>query len=153
MPSLDDIPILVEQIGPGKSFGNAVPVLNEIRHGLARLADSGEPTLIDLGAMPFGPGDEDRLLALLGSGEVQATVDALGPTKIRETRFPGVWLVEYLNTEGQRMALQIEVADAPRIIRTQPADIADALVSVGELLASLADPASAEALHQTYKPE
>ena len=48
-----------------------------------RLADTGEPTRIDLAALPFGPGDEKRLLGWLGRGEVSATIDALGPTRRR----------------------------------------------------------------------
>jgi hydrogenase-1 operon protein HyaF len=151
MPSLDDIPIQVEHAGSGKSYGNAMPILNEIRHALARLAETGEPSQIDLAAMPFGPGDEDRLLALLGTGEVEASVEALGPTKVRETRFPGVWLVEYLNADGQRMALQIEVAETPQILRTQQGDLADSLASLGELLNSLADSADTDSTHPTSK--
>lgn len=128
MSTLSDIPIQVEQSPPPpRDFGNAVPILGEIRHAVARLAETGEATRIDLAAMPFGPGDEDRLLELLGRGEVQATVDALGPTRIWETRFPGVWLVDYANADNQRLALQIEVDEVPQILRTQAPDLSDSL--------------------------
>jgi hydrogenase-1 operon protein HyaF len=140
MPSLDDIPIRIEPPasgagGSGRSYGNALPILSEIRHALARLADGGEPTRIDLAALPFGPGDEERLMALLGEGEVTATVDALGPTHVRETRFPGVWIVDYANTDDQRVALHIEVAEVPQILCAQRADIADALTEVDRTIA------------------
>lgn len=128
MSTLSDIPVRVEQSPPPpRDFGNAVPILGEVRHALARLAETGEATCIDLAAMPFGPGDEDRLLELLGRGEVQATVDALGPTRIWETRFPGVWLVDYANTDDQRLALQIEVDEVPRLLRAQRPDLTDSL--------------------------
>ena len=128
MSTLSDIPIQIQQSPPPRQdFGNALPILGEIRHAVERLAKTGEATRIDLAAIPFGPGDEDRLLELLGRGEVQATVDALGPTRIWETRFPGVWLVDYANADDQRLALQIEVDEVPRILRTQPADLDDSL--------------------------
>lgn len=138
MSTVGDIPIRVEPspIEPGHcertpaaphDFGNALPILSEIRHAVAKLIADGEATRIDLAAMPFGPGDEDRLMAMLGRGEVQATVDALGPTRIWETRFPGVWVVDYANAEGERIALQIEVDQVPQLLRTQSADLADTL--------------------------
>ncbi len=128
MSKLTDIPIQVEQTPPpSRDFGNALPILGEIRHAVARLAETGEATRIDLAAIPFGPGDEDRLLELLGRGEVEATVDALGPTRIWETQFPGVWLVDYANADDQRLALQVEVDEVPQILRTQRPDLADSL--------------------------
>jgi hydrogenase-1 operon protein HyaF len=130
MTSVGDIPIRVEGPAPTTDFGNALPVLSEVRHALARLIDAGEPTQIDLGAMPFGPGDEEQLMALLGSGEVSATIDALGPTRIRETAFGGVWVVEYLNTEEQRVALHLEIDEVPRLLRSQPDDLTDALTAL-----------------------
>lgn len=144
MKEFDDIPIHIEQPeAVPQQFGNALPILNEIRHALARLAEQGEPTRIDLAAMPFGPGDEDRLMALLGHGEVEASVDALGPTRVWETRFPGVWLLDYANVEGERIALQIEVDEVPQMLRTQRADIPDSLAALDAALASAsaADPA------------
>ena len=119
-----------------------MPILSEIRHALARLAETGEPTCIDLAAMPFGPGDEDRLMELLGRGEVQASVDALGPTRIWETRFPGVWVLDYANADDQRIALQIEVDEVPRILRAQRPDLNDSLIALDARLKAAADAAS-----------
>jgi hydrogenase-1 operon protein HyaF len=143
MSTLSDIPIQVEQSPPPpRDFGNALPILGEIRHAVARLAETGEATRIDLAAIPFGPGDEDRLLELLGRGEVQATVDALGPTRIWETRFPGVWLVDYANADDQRLALQIEVDEVPQILRTQHADLSDSLSALDASLEAASRAAS-----------
>ncbi len=135
MTSLGDIPVTV--IGPATTlnFGNALPVLSEVRQALARLMETGEPAQIDLGAMPFGPGDEERLMQLLGSGEVTATVDALGSTRIRETAFGGVWIVEYLNADEQRVGLHLEIDEVPRMLRPQPGDLADALAAIDARLA------------------
>lgn len=144
MTELDDIPIHIEQPeAEPQQFGNALPILNEIRHALARFAEQGEPTRIDLAAMPFGPGDEERLMDLLGRGEVEASVDALGPTRVWETRFPGVWVLDYANVDGERIALQIEIDEVPQMLRTQRADITDSLAALDAAVASAsaADPA------------
>ena len=116
--------------------GHALPILHEIRHALERLLADGEETRIDLHSMPFGPGDLERLTAVLGSGEVQARVEALGPTLIRETAIPGVWLVDYRSLENQRLSYQIEIAAIPEILRPRPEDLAD---SLGALEARLAE--------------
>ena len=135
MLTLGDIPIHVEPApAVPQDFGNALPILSEIRHAVAKLMTDGEATRIDLAAIPFGPGDEVRLMAMLGRGEVQATVDALGPTRIWETRFPGVWVVDYANADDQRVALQIEVDRVPQLLRTQDADLADALSALDTCL-------------------
>jgi len=128
VPGLASIPVSVEPTGASpRAWGNSLPILHEIRHGLIRLAESGERTLIDLNAMPFGPGDEDRLIGLLGRGEVEAKIDALGPTRVWETAVPGVWLIDHRNLEDQRLALHIEIAMVPEILRTQPEDARDAV--------------------------
>lgn len=131
MSSLSDIKVTVAS----PSFRhNALPILHEIRHALVTLAESGAPTTIDLRAIPFGPGDEDMLLEVLGRGEVNATVDALGPTRVWETGFSGVWVLDYRNTEDTRIAFQIEVTETPSILHTQMEDVRSAVDSLQERL-------------------
>ncbi len=134
------IPVAVGTPGPtsADAFGNALPILSEIRQALRRLIDGGEPSCIDLAAMPFGPGDEAQLLELLGRGEVDARVDALGPTHVRETAIPCVWLVDYRDADDQRLALQIEITEVPPILRGQLADLADGLRRLDHLLSERA---------------
>jgi hydrogenase-1 operon protein HyaF len=140
MSGLSSIPVIVESDGgAGASHGNALPILHEVRHALERLISTGESTQIDLNAIPFGPGDERRLTALLGTGEVRATVDALGPTTIQETAVPGVWLLDYHNAEGQRLALHIEITLIPDILRTQRADLDLAIAALDERLETASD--------------
>jgi hydrogenase-1 operon protein HyaF len=128
--------------GAPEVWGNSLPILHEVRHGLKRLAETGESTLIDLRAIPFGPGDEVRLLELLGEGEVTAEVDALGPTRVWETAVKGVWIVDHRDLDEQRLALNIEVATIPNILRTQPEDVKDAIRALDERLAAVSgDPA------------
>jgi hydrogenase-1 operon protein HyaF len=123
--------------GGAKDWGNSLPVLHEIHHGLKRLAEQGESTLIDLRAMPFGPGDESRLLGLLGEGEVKAEIDALGPTRIWETEVKGVWIVDHRDLDGERLALHVEITAFPDILRTQPQDIEAAIRELDERLAEV----------------
>ncbi len=139
MTALRDIPITVEQSAPNlPASGNSIPILHEVLHALRRLAGSGESTLIDLNAMPFGPGDEEQLLSLLGRGEVQATVDALGTTRVTETAYPGVWLIDYLNEDDQRLTLHLEITEIPSILCVQPRDIEDSITALDAQLS--ADP-------------
>jgi hydrogenase-1 operon protein HyaF len=136
MPHIDDIPIRAEPL-PAESTGNVLPVLAEVRHALERLLANGESSLIDLGAMPFAPGDREALLEQLGRGEVSAELEALGTSRIWETRYPGVWVVDHTNPEGQRLALHIEVAEFPSLLRSQPEDMREALERLRRHLASL----------------
>lgn len=138
MSALDSIAIAVEVPRPAQEWGNALPILHEIRHGLERLAATGEPTLIDLRAIPFGPGDEARLLERLGRGEVEARIHALGETLIRETAIPAVWLVDFLNAEGERIALHLQIDRIPGLLMTQPEDLAEAPARLDRLLKELA---------------
>jgi hydrogenase-1 operon protein HyaF len=134
MSGLSDIPVKLESA----SFRNiGLPILHEIRHALRRLAESQQSHTIDLQAIPFGPGDEELLLEVLGQGEVSATIEALGPTLIHETAYPGVWLLDYRNEDDGRIAFQIEITDIPSLLKTQPEDLANALERFEQRLKNL----------------
>lgn len=118
MSSLDTIPVTTEV-----ATGNVEPLLHEIRHALKRLASGKEGTTIDLKSLPLAPGEEERIEATLGTGEVRAEVDALGPTVIQETSYPGVWLTTHKNADDAVVARFIEVTYIPELLRSQPEDI------------------------------
>jgi hydrogenase-1 operon protein HyaF len=80
---------------------NVQPLLHEIRHALVKLLDEGGNTVIDLRSMPLAPGEEQKLLDELGRGEVAARLQALGPSEIIETRYPGVWVVVHSNDANE----------------------------------------------------
>jgi len=126
---LGDIAVSVEQ-----ATGNVVPLLHEIRHALERLADTGEPTVIDLRSMPLAPGEEDELETTLGEGEVMANMNALGPSVIRETAIPGVWLVTHRNANDEIVGRYIEITKMPAILESQDADILRGIAELGERL-------------------
>jgi hydrogenase-1 operon protein HyaF len=118
MSSLDTIPVTAEV-----ATGNVEPLLHEIRHALQRLAEGKEGTVIDLKRLPLAPGEEERIEATLGTGEVRAEVDALGPTLIQETSYPGVWLITHKNADDVVVARFVEVTYIPELLRSQQADI------------------------------
>jgi hydrogenase-1 operon protein HyaF len=103
--------------------GNVEPLLHQIRHALKRLADGDDGTVIDLKRLPLAPGEQERIAETLGTGEVRAEVDALGPTIIQETSYPGVWLITHMNTDGAEVARFVEVTYIPELLRSQQADI------------------------------
>lgn len=107
--------------------GNVEPLLHEIRHALRRLADGEDGTAIDLYRLPLAPGEEQRIEALLGTGEVRAELDSLGPTLVQETAIPGVWFVTHRNTDDTVVARLIEVTRMPELLKSQQADIEQGL--------------------------
>lgn len=102
--------------------GNAAPVLREIAAALAKLLATGETTTIDLGALPFSAGDEKRLDATLGTGEVHVTLDTLGTSHVTETGVAGVWRIDHFDQQGETMSRFVEVTFCPDILKSQRAD-------------------------------
>ena len=98
---------------------NVQPLLHEIRHALVTLLDDGGSTVIDLRSLPLAPGEEQKLLDELGQGEVFARLQALGPSEIIETRYPGVWVVMHFNNDNEVIGKFIEVCDIPDLLRSQ----------------------------------
>lgn len=110
-------------VQPASCSGNVELLLHEIRHALRRLSLGGSGTSIDLGSLPFAPGEQEQLLEVLGEGEVSADVRVLGHSAVRETQLPGVWLVTHYNASNGVMATLIEVARIPEILLAQPQDM------------------------------
>ncbi len=110
------------QIGDELTF-NVEPLLNEVKHALDKLIETGHSTIIDLRSIPLAPGEEEKILNVLGLGEVQARLDALGLSEIIETQYAGVWIVSHYNDEGHIISRFIEVTTMPEILCSQTEDI------------------------------
>lgn len=110
------------QIGDDLTF-NVKPLLNEVKHALDNLIETGRNTVIDLRSIPLAPGEEEKILSTLGLGEVQARLDALGLSEVIETRYAGVWIVTHYNDEGHIISRFIEVTSMPEILCSQTEDI------------------------------
>lgn len=105
-----------------------LPILQEIRQALTRLAIHNEEHHIDLSVLDLSEGDIEQLRTLLGHGEVEACIDSLGLTQVEETAIPGVWLIDYRYSDDQRLALHIQITSIPAILRTPVHDLADSLM-------------------------
>ena len=116
MTDLESIGIKVENGLPAElPTGNDLPILHEIAHALEHLIETGEETIIDLRGIPLAPGEEKRIEAALGGGEVECRLNALGASEIVETAFPGIWWVVHYNAEDEVMGKFIEVTRVPSI--------------------------------------
>jgi hydrogenase-1 operon protein HyaF len=126
----------VRPIPAGREFetGNVRPLLHEIRHALRRLADGEEGTIIDLQSLPLAPGEEKRIEEALGCGEVSIEIEALGPSTVQETAYPGVWLITHRNTENEVIARLVEVTKIPALVLAQMEDIRAGLARLEEQL-------------------
>ncbi|NGP54381.1 hydrogenase expression/formation protein [Thioalkalivibrio sp. XN8] len=138
MSGLSGIGVKVESgaAAPDEIYANTLPLLHEIRHALARLVESGEPTVIDIQSIPMGPGDMNRLMDALGEGEVRAEFEALGKTVIRESRYGGVWIIEHLNGSGGVAGRFIEITWVPSLLQAQREDVEAGLEALADALAA-----------------
>lgn len=140
MTRLEDIPVRVaEPQRPASATSAWRALLHEIEAGLTALAQHDRATAIDLRRIPLTDGDLAALRDALGSGEVSATVDALGPTRIHETRFAGVWWVTHCNAEGAIVGELIEIARCPSLLPAGEEDLADGLSRLRTELATTTD--------------
>ena len=89
MSGLAGIPIKIEHASGKLASGNVEPLLHEIGHALEQLIEVGKASIIDLRGVPLAPGEEDRILEFLGTGEVRAEFEASGLSTVNESRFPG----------------------------------------------------------------
>ena len=124
--TLDAIPIhvITQPTGePGLSC-NAPPLLRELAEQVRHLLETGEPSAIDLSALPLTPADLDWLREKLGSGEIAVTLQAGGESTLDETACAGVWWVTHRNEQGAVASQFIEVAFVPELVKAHPADVA-----------------------------
>jgi hydrogenase-1 operon protein HyaF len=125
MSGLAQIPVRIEPAVPADGLGGGViAVLHEIVTLLERLASLGESAAIDLRSLPMSAQDRVALQRALGEGEVQATLNAEGVSKIHETRVPGVWWVAHRDRQGELIAELIEVTLVPKILASASEEIA-----------------------------
>jgi hydrogenase-1 operon protein HyaF len=120
--NLKDIPIYA-QSEVTYSVGNIRALLSEIAALLEKLVKTGKTGMIDLNSLPLAPGEYEQLRQTLGQGEISARIEAIGPSEIIETRYPGVWWVTHYNVEGDIVADMLEITTIPEILKSQPEDV------------------------------
>ncbi len=134
MSSLDTISIKVLG-GIEPPSGNATALLHELSTLLTRLVHHGESASIDLRGLPLTTGDYEELRDSLGVGAVTVRIEAIGESRITETRYPGVWWVTHLNQAEEIVADLIEVCRVPQILAAPAEDLADGMVRLNQALA------------------
>lgn len=115
---------------------NVKPLLHEVKHALDNLIKNGETAIIDLRSIPLAPGEEESILNILGRGEVQAQLIALGSSEIIETQYSGVWLITHYNDDNEIISRFIEITLMPDILCSQTEDVFDAYNRLAENLES-----------------
>ncbi len=123
--------------------GMASAVFAEIADRLEALARSGETSVIDLRSLPLTAADLAELEGFLGQGEVEADVQVIGVTQIRETGYAGVWWVRHLGAQQRVAVEEIAITPLPDILRAQAEDIALAAGRIRENIENQA-PAGAD---------
>ncbi|HEY6096303.1 MAG TPA: hydrogenase expression/formation C-terminal domain-containing protein [Gallionellaceae bacterium] len=132
--SLQDIAVKLES-QDASTVGNVTALLAEIASLLEVHLKTGSNSLIDLKSLPLSPHEYEQLRFTLGQGEVTARLEAIGPSEIIETQFPGVWWVTHYNVEGDIIADLIEIARIPAVLQSQPEDMQASLMRLQALLA------------------
>jgi hydrogenase-1 operon protein HyaF len=143
---LDGIRVRVELQASSPGLGGwIVAIAAEIASLLDRLATDAGSGAIDVRSLPMTTADRAQLREFLGAGEVQATIDADGPSTVRETAIPGVWWSEHRNRDGELLAELIEVCRVPEILMPAPDELAGAGRQLRERIATLTMRASVPA--------
>ncbi|MFP4610052.1 MAG: hydrogenase expression/formation C-terminal domain-containing protein [Thiohalophilus sp.] len=120
MSKLDEIGVSIE---PPASPSQVRAILTELQTKIESLARQGITDSVDLRSLPMFPGDYERLREILGYGEIHVSIDAMGPTKIYETAFPGIWWISHFNSDDENIAEFIEITPLPDILKTADEDI------------------------------
>ena len=123
---------------PAAGAGLAAPLLHEVLRALESLArDASRAVVIDLRSLPMDEAARSALRGRLGRGEVEATLDVAGTTRIDETAYAGVWWLRHLGADGAAALEQIVVARVPELLLAHPEDVAaSARRLAGELAAT-----------------
>ena len=110
---------------PNPSQGeNAYALLYEIVDCLRRLLEDGQPSRIELDAIPLSEADLDVLRENLGEGPIQAEVvdEDDGIVQISETGIAGVWWLVELDADEVVRGEYLEVNTLPEVMQL-PLDI------------------------------
>ena len=125
MSELRKIPVTVESANwdqlPVTPLVKAV--LLELMDMIVSLDETGATNFIDIKSLPMMHNELEQLRHILGKGEVEAIVEALGPSHITETLIPGVWWVTHKNAQDEVVSEFIEVTTLPEILVSQHEDL------------------------------
>ena len=130
---------------PAPAATLADAVFAELAEALARLAATGEETIVDLKSLPFSPTDLEALAERLGTGEVACELEVAGRSEVRETAYAGIWWVRHFGAGDELAVEEVVVARVPEIIIAHPDDIAFAARRMREAVDAPTNPTSTPA--------
>lgn len=132
MSKLEEIGVSVEAVDSSPS--QLLAILSELLSKLTVLNREGTTDSIDLRTLPMFPGDYEQLKETLGYGEINVSINAMGPTEIYETAIPGIWWITHYNSEDENIAEYIEITALPELLKTDPQEIQQAEPQLQQLI-------------------
>ena len=119
MQHLADIKVAIDN--PSLETGNLPGILSEIQYALEELLNTKtrkqNTHKIDLRAMPWSVGEEQKLEEILGQGK----------SIFQETSYSGVWLITHYNEDNELISKIVEITYLPDMVLAQQEDIKSAL--------------------------
>jgi hydrogenase-1 operon protein HyaF len=118
----------IDSLHNPSSGENAYALLYEIVDCLQALLTDGQPSRIDLSAIPMSDADLELLQENLGEGPIMAEVmeeDEDGVLRISETGIPGVWWLQELDDEDLVQSEYIEINNIPEALQIDTVLISD----------------------------
>jgi hydrogenase-1 operon protein HyaF len=98
-------------------------LLAEISTLMENLVDRNISGSIDLLGLPLSAACLALLEQRLGTGEINVTLTAAGKSEIHETSFAGVWWSSHADETGRIVAMLIDVALVPEILKSSIDDV------------------------------
>ena len=98
-------------------------LLAEISSLMENLVDRNISGSIDLLGLPLSAACLALLEQRLGTGEIKVTLTAAGKSEIHETSFSGVWWSSHADEAGRVVAMLIDVAYVPEILKANIDDL------------------------------
>ena len=92
---------------------------------------------INLNLLPLTSEDMLFLVECLGLSGISILSRGYGDCRIRRTRLPNVWWVQYFNSPGQLILNTLEITALPKVVMAAPEDFEDSASRLGEVLAEL----------------
>ena len=129
------IPLKVKSSPKGVTIGGGVKAIGfEILSYLERFLENGETAAVDMRGLPMAPDEYEELLAMLGQGELDLTIEMAGTTRIRETAFSGVWWIQHKGPDDRIQSEYIEINRIPDFLCAQTDQIEDAVRELSDRL-------------------
>ena len=130
-----DIPVQLAPAETGPAGAVLRQVLRDVEAMLEALVSCGETGSVDLKRSPLDREELARLREVLGRGEVAATLECLGETRVAETAVRGVWWISHHDENGGTVGEFLEVTACPELLVTDPRDLQLGLERLNKIVA------------------